>query len=84
LQHVLRKTFSRFHAKCRAIISDAILTPELVSLRAVLGIAVGYNVSAEAASDDEDPPHLVMREVFLVPFYVIVMGSSIMLQLSQK
>jgi len=51
---------------------DTILAPKLVSLGAVLGMAVGYRVSAVAAADDEDFTHFVMREVFLVPFYVLV------------
>ena len=46
--------------------NQAILTPELVSLGAVLGVAVGYYVSAVSASDDEDFPHSVVGEVFLV------------------
>ena len=55
-----------------ACFSDAVLAPELVSLGAVLGVAVGYDVSAEAATDDEDFPHFVMRKFFLVSFYVAV------------
>jgi hypothetical protein len=43
-----------------ACFGDAVLAPELVSLGAVLGVAVGYDVSAEAATDDEDFPHFVM------------------------
>lgn len=53
---------------------DAVLTPELVSLGTVLGVVVGYYVSAAPTADDEDFPHLVMWKVFLVPFYVIVAG----------
>jgi hypothetical protein len=47
-------------------INEAILAPELVSLGAVLGVAVGYYVSAVPATDDEDFPHLVMGKFFLV------------------
>ena len=50
----------------------AILTPELVSLRAVLGMTVRYYVSAVSATDDEDFPHFVMWEFFLVSFYFAV------------
>ncbi len=57
-----------------ACLSDAVLTPELVSLGTVLGVAVGYYVSAVPTADDEDFPHLVMWKVFLVPFYVTVAG----------
>jgi hypothetical protein len=57
-----------------ACFGDAVLTPELVSLGAVLGVAVGYNVSAVPAADDEDFPHFVMGEFFLVPLYVVVAG----------
>ena len=57
-----------------ACFGNAVLAPELVSLGAVLGVAVGYNVSAVSAANDEDFPHLVMWKVFLVPFYVIVAG----------
>src|SRR2546422_7767269 len=46
--------------------NQAILTPELVSLGAVLGVAVGYYVSAVPATDDEDFPHFVIGEVFLM------------------
>src|SRR5207245_2532780 len=53
---------------------DAVLTPELVSLGTVLGVAVGHYVSAARTADDEDFSHLVMWKVFLVPFYVIVAG----------
>jgi len=53
-----------------ACLRDAILAPELVPLRAVLGMAVGYYVSAVATADDEDFTHFVMRELFLVPFYI--------------
>jgi hypothetical protein len=45
---------------------QTILAPELVSFRAVLGVTVGYYVSAVSASDDEDFPHSVVGEVFLV------------------
>jgi len=38
-------------------IHKAILAPELVSRGAVLGVAVCYDVSAEAATEDEDFPH---------------------------
>ena len=54
--------------------SDAVLTPELVSLGTILRMTVGYNVSAVPTADDEDLPHLVMWKVFLVPVYVIVAG----------
>ena len=50
----------------------AVLAPELVSLGAVLGVAVGYDVSAEAATDDEDLPHFVMWKFFLVSLYLAV------------
>ena len=53
---------------------DAGLTPEPVSLRAILGMAVGYNVSATVAAHDEDLPHLMMRKLFFVLFYVSVAG----------
>jgi hypothetical protein len=53
-------------------INEAILAPELVSFWAVLGVAVGYYVSAEAAADDEDFPHFVMGKLFLVSLYVAV------------
>src|SRR5947208_11581353 len=43
-----------------ACYGNAVLAPELVSLGAVLGVAVGYNVSAVSAANDEDFPHLVM------------------------
>ena len=45
---------------CDAGLGDAVLTPELVSLRAVLGVAVGDDVSAALAADDEYLPHLVV------------------------
>jgi hypothetical protein len=45
---------------------QTIFAPELVSFWAVLGVAVSYNVSAVSASDDEDFPHFVVGEVFLV------------------
>jgi len=57
-----------------ACFGDAVLAPELVSLGAILGVAVGYNVSTEAAADDEDFTHLVMWKLFLVPLYVAVAG----------
>ncbi len=43
-----------------ACFRDAVFAPELVSLGAVLGVAVGYDVSAEAAADDEDFSHFVV------------------------
>ncbi len=55
-------------------IHEAILAPELVSRGTILGVAVGYYVSAVPTADDEDFPHLVMWKVFLVPFYVAVAG----------
>ena len=55
-----------------ACFRDTILAPELISLGAVLGMAVGYCVSAAAATDDEDFTHFVLREVFLVPFHILV------------
>jgi len=53
-------------------INQGILTPELVSLGTVLGMTVGYYASAVPTPNDEDFPHFVMREFFLVPFYVAV------------
>ena len=53
---------------------DTVFAPELVSLRAVLGVAVGYYVSAVAAADDEDFTHFVMWKFFLVTFHVSVAG----------
>ncbi len=41
-------------------------------LGAVLGVAIGYYVSAAAAADDEDFPHLVMWKLSLVSLYVAV------------
>ncbi len=55
-----------------ACFSDAVLAPELVSLGAVLGMAVSYYISAVAASNDEDLPHLVMWKFLLVSLYVAV------------
>jgi hypothetical protein len=55
-----------------ACFRDTILAPELVFLGAILGVAVGHYVSTVAAPDDEDLTHLVMREVFLVPFHILV------------
>jgi len=53
---------------------DAVLAPELVSLGAVLGVAVGYYVSAVSAANDENFTHLVMWKVFLVLFHIDVPG----------
>ena len=53
-------------------IHKAILAPELVSRGAVLGVAVCYDVSAEAATEDEDFPHFVMWKILLVSFHVAV------------
>jgi hypothetical protein len=53
-------------------IHKAILAPELVSRGAVLGVAVCYDVSAEAAADDEDFPHFVMGKFLLVSLYLAV------------
>src|SRR6266702_6864114 len=64
----------RIELLSRMGIHEAILAPELVSFGAVLGVAVGYYVSAVPTADDEDFPHLVMWKVFLVPFYLIVAG----------
>ena len=55
-----------------ACFGDAVLAPELISLGAVLGVAVCYYVSAVAAADDEDFPHLVMWKFFLMSLYVAV------------
>ena len=57
-----------------ACFSNTVFAPELVSLGTVLGVAVGHNVSAEAAADDEDFTHLVVGSIFLVAFYVSVAG----------
>ena len=57
-----------------ACFGDTVFAPELVSLGAVLGVAVGYNVSAEAAADNENFPHFVMWKFFLVTFHVSVAG----------
>ena len=43
-----------------ACFGDTVLTPELVSLRAVLGMAICDDVSAAFAADDEYLPHLVV------------------------
>jgi hypothetical protein len=56
----------------RTGISKAVLAPELVSFGAVLGLAVSYDVSAEAATDDEDFPHFAMGKLFLVSLYLTV------------
>ena len=45
---------------------DTILTPELVSFGAVLGIGVSDHVSAFAASKNHDSSHLVMGKFSLV------------------
>ena len=58
----------------RTAISDTVFAPELVSLEAVLGVAVGYYVSAVSAANDENFTHLVMWKVSLVLFYVNVPG----------
>ena len=57
-----------------ACFSHTIFAPELVSFGAVLGVAVGYYVSAVSASYDEDFPHLVVWKLFLVSFYLVVVG----------
>jgi hypothetical protein len=51
-----------------ACLGDTVLAPELVSFGAVLCVAIGYHGSAISASNDEDFPHLVMWQFFLVPF----------------
>jgi hypothetical protein len=67
-----------------ACFGDAVLAPELVSLGGVLGVAVGYDASAEAATSDEDFPHFVMWKFFLVFLYVAVARVPVlMLQFSQ-
>jgi hypothetical protein len=55
-------------------IHKAILAPELVSRGAVPDVAVCYDVSAEAATDDEDFPQLVVREILHVAFDIHVAG----------
>ena len=55
-----------------ACFGDAVLAPELVSLRAVLGVAVGDDVSAMTAADDEDLAHLVIGKFFLVLLHFVV------------
>ena len=55
-----------------ACFGDAVLAPEPVFLGAVLGMAVGHDVSTEAAANDEDFPHFVMWKFLLVSFYVAV------------
>ncbi len=57
-----------------ACFSDTIFAPELVSFGAVLGVAVGYYVSAVSAPYDEDFPHLVVWKLFLVSFYLVIVG----------
>ena len=57
-----------------ACFRDAVLAPELVSLRAVLGVAVSYYVSAISAANDEDFTHLVMWKLLPVTLYVAVAG----------
>ena len=49
-----------------AYLGDAVLAPELVPLRTVLSVAIGHDVSAVLAPDDEDLPHLVMRHLSLM------------------
>ena len=51
---------------------DAVLAPELVSLWAVLGVAVGDDVSAVTAADDEDLAHLVMGKLSFVLLYFVI------------
>src|SRR5207302_8824888 len=41
-----------------ACFGDAVLAPELVSLGAILGVAVSYYVPAISAANDEDFTHL--------------------------
>ena len=55
-----------------APICKAVLAPELVQLGAVLGVAVGYDVSAVAASYNEDFAHLMIRQIFLVALDVSI------------
>lgn len=55
-----------------AILRDAVLAPELVPLRAVLSVAISYNVSAVFALDDEDLSHLVMRHLYFVLLDLLV------------
>ncbi len=69
----IKEVLSRMEA-LNACFGNAVLAPELVSLGAILSVAVGYNVSAETAANDEDFPHLVMWKFFLVPLYVAVAG----------
>ena len=49
-----------------ACLGDAVLTPELVSLRAVLSVAIGNDVSATFAANNEHLPHLVIGQLVLV------------------
>ena len=51
----------------------AVLAPELIPLRTILGVAVRHDVSALLASDGEDLPHLMMRHFLLVLLNLIIL-----------
>jgi len=55
-----------------SLFSNAIFAPELVSLRAVLCVTIGYDVSTMTAPDDEHLSHFVKGKIFLVTFNVNV------------
>ena len=53
-------------------LGDTVLAPELVPLWTILSVAVGHNVSAVFAPDNEDLPHLVMRHLSLMLLNLLV------------
>jgi|GEM_PF-6047428 len=56
------------------LVGKAILTPKPIELGTILSIAVGNNVSAMAAPDDEDLSQFMVRKVLPVAFDISVSG----------
>lgn len=52
------------------LVGKTVLTPETVQLGTILGVAVGDNVSAVAAADNEDLSQFMVGQVLPVAFDV--------------
>ena len=53
-------------------VRKTVLAPELVSLWAILGVAVSYDTATMATVDDEHLPHLVTGQFLLVVLDFVV------------
>jgi len=55
-----------------ACVRDAVLAPELVLLRTILGVGIGDYVPASSTTEAHDSPHLVMRKLCFMALDILI------------